>query len=179
MRLQIVLCLMFSLSSAQINFGGQRSSVEARGRGRGRAQSGRRDQFSRNHVRFGSQSSGQKSELKARISSSSCLAASQCSTELFSAGDFSRSRCSLPDGSPGFVCRQRTSRGFSRRPFANADSSVVRSGGRQEIRVALRSSTLAVSNLTRSSSRQYSQPRPGTAAFYHAKFQRQARIIKY
>ena len=40
--------------------------------------------------------------------------------------------------------------------------------------MALRSSSLAVSNLTQSSSRQYSQPRPGTPAFYHAKFQRQA-----
>ena len=187
-----IFCLIFSLGSAQINFSGPTSSVKAKARAtsRGRGQSSARvsgavssgSQFSRNKVNFQSQSfsSGQKSNLNARISieSSNCLAASQCSTELFTTGDFSRSQCSLPDGSPGFICNQRTFRGSSRRPFANADASVstraASSGGRREIRVALRSSDVTVSNLTRSSARQYSQPRPGTATFYHAKFQRQA-----
>ena len=130
--------------------------------------------FSRNPVRF---SSGDLSSLT--LLPSQCLPASQCSTELFTSGDFSRSQCSQPDGSPGFVCSQRRLRGSSRRPFANADASVsTRSssgGGRREITTALRSSQTIVSNLTVFSSWQYSQPRPGSGTFYHAKLQSQAR----
>jgi len=113
-----------------------------------------------------------------------CSPASQCSAQLFTYNEYSKAQCTLRNGSPGFRCSSRNIVGSSRRPFGGADAeasasvgirTVSTSGGGNDINVALRSSRNKVSNITNFSSRQYSSPLPGSAAFYHAKFQRQAR----
>ena len=139
-----------------------------------------------NNLNFNTQSfsSPQKSGFssRVRVESEGCMSAAQCSSELFTYSEFSGSQCKLRNGSPGFRCSRRNFSSSSRRPFLSAEADVdisirtsTRGGASSDISLALRSSRTKVSNITQSSSLRYSSPLPGTGAFYHAKFQRQAR----
>eukprot|EP00092_Neocalanus_flemingeri_P012666 GFUD01013650.1.p1 GENE.GFUD01013650.1~~GFUD01013650.1.p1 ORF type:complete len:825 (+),score=137.26 GFUD01013650.1:131-2605(+) len=172
---------------AQINFGGStsrnsgRSSVNvgARVSSNSRGSGSSRASVSGS---LSSQTQGSSNSFNSRISvqsNSGCLPPAQCSSILFTSGDFSRSKCSLFDGSQGFSCSSRTFVGSSRRPFKNADSGFIstRANNRGTVNVAtaFRSGQTVVSNMTSFSSSQFRSPRKGTGAYYHSRFQRQAR----
>ena len=190
-----ILTIVVTISScceAQINFGGRGSSagVEARAfsssRGRasasvtGAVSSHSGGQTNSLTVHTSHQSGGRGSSRIRVQEASSCVAAAACSSELFSFRDFSAARCSLPGGSPGFRCAHTQSGRSSRRPFRSADTAGAGAGGARasssgDISLALRSSRSRVSNITRLSVRRYAAPLPGSASFFHARFQRQAR----
>ena len=194
LSIPIIVVTISSCCEAQINFGG-------RSRGRGSSASVEARAFSSSRGRasasasVSSHSGGQTNSLTfhtnlqggGRASSrirvqeaSSCVAAAACSSELFSFREFSSARCSLPGGSPGFRCAHTQSGRSSRRPFRSADTAGAGAGGARasssgDISLALRSSRSRVSNITRLSVRRYAAPLPGSASFFHARFQRQAR----
>ena len=195
--------LLISCSHSQINFGGRtnnnRGSSSASIQARGFSSSGGRNSVrisgslssqgggNQNSLNFNAQSfsSPQKSGFSSsvRVESDGCMSAAQCSSELFSYTEFTGSQCKLRNGSPGFKCTRRNFSASSRRPFqsvtdAGVDISIrtnVRGGSSNDISRALRSSQNKVTNITSLSTRRYVSPLPGTGAFYHAKFQRQAR----
>ena len=194
LSIPIIVVTISSCCEAQINFRG-------RSRGRGSSASVEARAFSSSRGRasasasVSSHSGGQTNSLtfhtslqgRGRASSrirvqeaSSCVAAAACSSELFSFREFSSARCSLPGGSPGFRCAHTQSGRSSRRPFRSADTARAGAGGARasssgDISLALRSSRSRVSNITRLSVRRYAAPLPGSASFFHARFQRQAR----
>ena len=194
LSIPIIVVTISSCCEAQINFGGRGSSasVEARAfsssRGRASASASVTGAVSShsggqtNSLTFHtSHQSGGRGSSRIRVQeASSCVAAAACSSELFSFRDFSSARCSLPGGSPGFRCAHTQSGRSSRRPFRSADTAGAGVGGARasssgDISLALRSSRSRVSNITRLSVRRYAAPLPGSASFFHARFQRQAR----
>ena len=196
LSIPIIVVTISSCCEAQINFGGRgrgsSAGVEARAfsssRGRASASASVTGAVSShsggqtNSLTFHtSHQSGGRASSRIRVQeASSCVAAAACSSELFSFREFSSARCSLPGGSPGFRCAHTQSGRSSRRPFRSADTAGAGAGGARasssgDISLALRSSRSRVSNITRLSVRRYAAPLPGSASFFHARFQRQAR----
>ena len=195
MRAMKIIILSFTCVAAQIRFNGASN-------GRGGSQS---RSFSNNNNRgknsFTFSNSGgrrQNSNFQSGISSrirqdnsivsndDGCVPAVFCSSDLFSFNDYTRAQCVLADNSQGFRCVKRTSSGSARRPLRTAEdaaastvsltrTSINNNRGLGDISTSIRTSFNSVNNITRLSSRQYLPPLPRTAAFYHAKFQRQAR----
>ena len=111
-------------------------------------------------------------------SSSCCKPASQCASSLISSSDRLRSSCKLFDGSFGLCCSSGGSSSGSKYPFTPADQSnfSIRSASfsSSQVSTAVRRGLSFVDNATLFSNN-FASPARSTGAFYHARFQRQAR----
>ena len=191
MRNLVVLSMFGCIVSAQLNF----PSGRGRSSGRQSSSSGvsRRvftsnQQSPKQSFTFSQQSSAPQQSFSSSQQSSGrgggsyescCKASAKCASTLFTSNERSRSSCSFSNGGFGVCCSDRRTAGSSRSPFQSADEINIglRNSVRlnpAEISVDIRRAQSFVNNATAFSFR-FSTPSRNTGAFYHARFQRQAR----
>ena len=164
-----LLVVVLHCVSGQINFqesGGRGVSTQTGGFQSSSGSSGRFVAEERSVTRTVSSSQG-----------SCCKPLTLCASVLFSSGERSRSSCELPNGSFG-VCCSEIQVGSVKGPYPSADvgfgirSSTPGGFSPSQVTEAFRRGEISVNNATIFPFR---TPDRGTGAFYHARFQRQAR----
>ena len=176
MRNIFILLCSGSIVRAQISFQGSESSSSFAGSSvtytgsTGRVTPGNSGGFQSSSWFDGSE--------KYTSSSSCCKPASQCASTLLSSGDRLKSSCTLSDGSFGLCCSSAGFSSASKYPFNPADQSSfsIRSAilSSSQVSTAVRQGLSFVDNATLFSNN-FASPVRSTGAFYHARFQRQAR----
>ena len=187
-RLLLLCAAIASLVNAQLNFPDSNSNNN-QGRQTQSSSSNNRRSFISNQPPVQQSITFSSSQQQQRPPSSSgrgsgggsscCKPASKCASTLFSSSERSRSSCSFPEGGFGVCCNAQGSRGSSKSPFQSADE--INIGLRTSVRlqpnqisVDIRKAQSFVNNATAFSFR-FGSPSRNTGAFYHARFQKQAR----